>query len=594
MFFVYKTTPFRDSWDTRKSRSHYTCKLRIGQRVYSKWKMYPGRVDAVNHDDDTLMIEFDDGIIHKVNAALCKSLNYQEIWSASCNDSTMHTNDSEVAIYPVETDGTKKTAMLSKLQNLGNHVHNCAVLRRGEGNLLVSYRPSTHASVHSYTTCEYCYEYYAKYELWRHNLGPRVLSKSRIMLPILPGANDALAEVLATMRSDDVSRVCKSDTLILQLARKETFRLGHEKDAHSYIRSKMRKLGRLLICLKTRTGIYRERKCFRMLSCDDYDTADAFSTLCEMKSTEEVYGETIGTVIPAGLRLNKITLAWIILFNRRRPGEVSRIEASQYGKRHSAALGEIGDMLSTKEQGLCKLFTCLEIKGKRGSTVPVLLTTKVQVSLDLLFQNRAIAGVEPKNVYLFARSNYGSMGHIREHIWSTKLHKHVATMSQILNLQEQEMDLLAQFMGHDIRVHRQYYRPSEGTLQVAKLSKLFLAIENGTLTNNAGKRLEYIDIQPDEEIQHDGNGTGSDNELDDNKYHPLERDVDNTKVAVPIGPYIAKRTAAIMKHLGKLISRKTLLGKNEINNCLRTEPALRLRNWRNVKDFCRNKMQSLH
>ncbi|KAL3882846.1 hypothetical protein ACJMK2_029150 [Sinanodonta woodiana] len=626
---------------------------------------------------------------------------------------TMHINESEVAIYLGETDGTKKIAMLSKLRNLGNHVHNCAVLRRGEGSILVSYRLSTHASANSYTPCEYCYGYYAKYELWRHKcpLKPesstkgkvrqRVLSKSRMMLPTPPEANEALAEVLSTMRNDDVSRVCKSDTLILQLARKETFRLGHEKDAHNYIRSKMRELGRLLICLRTRTGICNSslkdfieptkfndvveaarevsqfnevtheyttpslalklghtlKICAKIvkgnaLQCGDVVTTTrvvAFSTLCQLKWTDEVSTHALRTlqlkkrnsamILPlandvkiltthlhdqtlirrniledetasteekkaAWSTLNEITLARIILFNRRRQGEVSRIEVSQYGKRHSAAQGEIREMLSTIEQGLCKLFKRLEIKGKKGSTVPVLLTTEVQESLDLLIRNRAIAGAELKNVYLFARSNYGSMGHIRvsdclrqfslhpEHIRSTKLRKHIATVSQLLSLQEQEMDLLAQFMGHDIRI-----------LQVAKLSKLFLAMENGTLTNNAGKRLEDIDIQFDE---------GYDDESDDenpvmytSKNQPLERDVDNTNVAVPIGSDIAKRTvkrrpwteeekAAIMKHLGKLIIRMMPPGKNEINNCLRTEPALRLRNWRNVKDFCRNKIQSLH
>ena len=31
-------------------------------------------------------------------------------------------------------------------------------------------------------------------------------------------------------------------------------------------------------------------------------------------------------------------------------------------------------------------------------------------------------------------------------------------MSQILNLNENELDVLARFMGHDIKVHRKYYR----------------------------------------------------------------------------------------------------------------------------------------
>lgn len=57
-----------------------------------------------------------------------------------------------------------------------------------------------------------------------------------------------------------------------------------------------------------------------------------------------------------------------------------------------------------------------------------------------------------------------------EALTSTKLLKHIATMSQVLNLQENEADQLADFLGHDIRAHKQYYRLSQGTLQLAKLN----------------------------------------------------------------------------------------------------------------------------
>lgn len=38
---------------------------------------------------------------------------------------------------------------------------------------------------------------------------------------------------------------------------------------------------------------------------------------------------------------------------------------------------------------------------------------------------------------------------------------------QVLNLTNPELDQLADFLGHDIRVHRQFYRLPEGTLQLA-------------------------------------------------------------------------------------------------------------------------------
>ncbi|XP_034562753.1 piggyBac transposable element-derived protein 4-like [Notolabrus celidotus] len=57
-----------------------------------------------------------------------------------------------------------------------------------------------------------------------------------------------------------------------------------------------------------------------------------------------------------------------------------------------------------------------------------------------------------------------------ETLSSTKLRKQISTLSTVLNLKDHEMDVLANFLGHDIRVHRQYYRLPEGTLELAKIA----------------------------------------------------------------------------------------------------------------------------
>ena len=49
---------------------------------------------------------------------------------------------------------------------------------------------------------------------------------------------------------------------------------------------------------------------------------------------------------------------------------------------------------------------------------------------------------------------------------------------------------------------------------------------------------------------------------------------------------------AVLKHLGKFIVKNKLPGKKDIDDCIRAETILCERSWRNVKDFCRNKMQS--
>ncbi|KAK2814261.1 hypothetical protein Q5P01_000663 [Channa striata] len=70
----------------------------------------------------------------------------------------------------------------------------------------------------------------------------------------------------------------------------------------------------------------------------------------------------------------------------------------------------------------------------------------------------------------------------------------MATMSKVLHLKDNEMDDLADFLGHYTRVHRQYYRLPEGTLQLAKISKVLLALEQELLHEFKGRNLDEISI----------------------------------------------------------------------------------------------------
>ncbi|CAL8236877.1 unnamed protein product [Arctogadus glacialis] len=99
----------------------------------------------------------------------------------------------------------------------------------------------------------------------------------------------------------------------------------------------------------------------------------------------------------------------------------------------------------------------------------------------------------------------------------TKLRKHVATVSKVLNLKDTEMDQLADFMGHDIRVHRKFYRLPEGTLQLAKISKVLLALEQGRVAEFKGKNLDEINLEPNEKVDLGSNVSESDDEESENE-----------------------------------------------------------------------------
>ena len=76
-----------------------------------------------------------------------------------------------------------------------------------------------------------------------------------------------------------------------------------------------------------------------------------------------------------------------------------------------------------------------------------------------------------------------------EAITSTKLRKYIATVSQTAALTELDVDWLARHLGHDIRVHRQFYRLHESTTELAKVSKLLLAVDAGNIEQVKGKSL---------------------------------------------------------------------------------------------------------
>jgi hypothetical protein len=235
------------------------------------------------------------------------------------------------------------------------------------------------------------------------------------------------------------------------------------------------------------------------------DTADRLAN-----KLREASGHDVAETYRA---LAEITLAQVITFNRRRQGEVSNMTISDYERRTKVNMtADTMNALSELERSLCKLFVRVEIAGKRDRTVPILLSTRAQDSIDLLLQHRTAAGVRDSNCYLFALNlsdnNLRGCDAIKkaaescgadnpDSLRATYLRKHVATVSQILNLQNNELDLLAQYMGHDIRVHRQFYRLPDDVLQTSKLAKLLLLMDSGKLCEQKGKSLDELLVDVD-------------------------------------------------------------------------------------------------
>lgn len=210
-------------------------------------------------------------------------------------------------------------------------------------------------------------------------------------------------------------------------------------------------------------------------------------------------------------QLAKIILAQVILFNRRRAGEVSKIPLSAYVCQNpSDPQEDVNEALTDLENKLCQHFSRIEKRGKRGRKVPVLLTPGMQQGLDLLVGRRQECGVPRENVYLFARPSaltcyHGSdcLRHFAkvcgakspESLTSTKLRKQTGTLSQVLNLSNTELDqliflaMISECTGSSIDFLR--------ALQLAKISKVLMALDQGHLAEFKGKTLDDINIDPE-------------------------------------------------------------------------------------------------
>ena len=151
------------------------------------------------------------------------------------------------------------------------------------------------------------------------------------------------------------------------------------------------------------------------------------------------------------------------------------------------------------------------VRGKHSRKVPILLTAEIVNAMRALIKTRPAVGVSHENKYIFAAPSRGSMNHlwgpdclnaVGKHcnlknpnaIKSTQLHKYVATVSQVIDLTNSELDWLARHMGHDIAVHWEYYRLHDSSLELPKVSKLLLAVDEGIASNWLGRNLDQIQL----------------------------------------------------------------------------------------------------
>lgn len=201
----------------------------------------------------------------------------------------------------------------------------------------------------------------------------------------------------------------------------------------------------------------------------------------------------------------------VMIFNKRRVGEMQRMTLETFLKNYESIPSlEFEKALTKSEKLLYRSLKRIVIRGKRGRGVPVLFDKTTVEFIDFLISARKNFDLL-NNQYLFGLPGTSNplAGYIvmRKHaelalqnkeraslLTSTKLRKHLATITQIFKMEKNELEQLATFMGHTEKTHSEFYRLPDDVYQTAKISKILLLSKGGAFEKFKGKRLEEIEI----------------------------------------------------------------------------------------------------
>lgn len=317
-------------------------------------------------------------------------------------------------------------------------------------------------------------------------------------------------------------------------------------------------------------------------------------TSAEKKFRENVSAETYAA-------LAKAILGRVILFNRRKPGEVSDLKLKEFLSRKVHDSSHYGrTSLSDLERTMCRFFTRIEIRGTCGRIVPVLLKQSFVLCLELLVKSRDKCGVPAENEFLFARpcalSAYSGSTVLRNYVkecgvespetlTTAKIRMHFSTMLQMLNLDENEAN--------------QILAPSHQILQSTRsdVSDLHDALqETGSQTSAQWGQLQFscnyirpAAFFPDQSrpVQIPAQS------------RPVQKST-STKSKPPKAQKNSKQkwdeaeVRAVERHMMCFIQGHKVPQKLDCIQCLEAEPeALRTRAWKGVKDYVRNRITAL-
>lgn len=258
----------------------------------------------------------------------------------------------------------------------------------------------------------------------------------------------------------------------------------------------------------------RRRKIIKLPSLDDLKLLNRFM---ESESNECYNDLSVSFDYPKWVYLSKLTMVSILIYNRKRVGDMENIIVEDFECREGTnewSNQQLFASLSKEAQEIAIQYSRMRVRGKKNRTVPILLKESMVKYLELLISYRESAGISSKNKYLFALAPTQideirvvgagtALKHFAERsgtsepasFTGTNLRKQLATMCVSLKLDDSEVADVADFMGHAELVHRNFYRQNTIDRQLVKMSQwLEAALGNLSIdTEETSPRIDNIE-----------------------------------------------------------------------------------------------------
>lgn len=225
-----------------------------------------------------------------------------------------------------------------------------------------------------------------------------------------------------------------------------------------------------------------------------------------------------GFTINAWEDFNKATMVKIVIFNRKRVGDIQRIRLVDFNKSHNVQQGTITyQLLSESERLTCSKYMRVEVRGKHAKVVPVLLTKEIMSNIRSIISLRKRAKIPDSNPYVFAKNSKEPFSASRalnafayncgatnpQLLTGTKLRKEIATATQAFNFSENDLSVLANYLGHTLQTHKNFYRLPDEAIHLAKISKLLEIVDDGKASELKGKSLSELEQYVTSKINED-------------------------------------------------------------------------------------------